>query len=337
MEEPAMHQISLLATKRSLLIQMSAALMGAATSLPKASVGQVPGRAITIIVPQTPGTGPDILARTIGAELQQKLGQPVIVENIPGASGNIGTEVAARSIADGHTLLMHTTPLVTNAGLFKSLRYDPLKSFTPIVEVAVGYFALFVHPSIPAMSTAEFIEYVRARPGQLNYGSPGYGTPHHLAMELFKHKTGVNLVHIPYKGSAGAVADLIGGHIAVMVLPLHVGWTLAKDQKIRALAVASSKRVSFVPELPTLAEQDIPGVDMDGWYGLFAPAGTPAAIIARFNSEVNEILRSPRIAETLAKQGLTIVGGTPDEFGILVARDLAFWLTTEREVGIAME
>jgi tripartite-type tricarboxylate transporter receptor subunit TctC len=332
-----MQRISLLATRRLLLIQMGAALIGVGALLPKESFGQVPGRTITIIVPQTPSTGPDILARTIGAELQQRLGQPVIVENIPGASGNIGTERAAHAIADGHTLLMHTTPFVTNAGLFKSLPYDPLKSFTPIVEVAVGYFALFVHPSIPVVSTAEFIEYVRERPGQLNYGSPGYGTPHHLAMELFKHKTGVNLVHIPYKGSAGAVADLIGGHIAVMVLPLHVGWALAKDQKIRALAVASSKRVSFVAELPTLAEQGIPGVDMDGWYGLFAPAGTPAESIARFNSEVNEILRSPHIADALAKQGLTIVGGSPDEFGILVARDLALWLAIERDVGIAME
>jgi tripartite-type tricarboxylate transporter receptor subunit TctC len=324
--------------KRSLLFLRAVAIMlAAAVILPRASFGQVPGGTITIIVPQTPGTGPDILARTIGAEFQQRLGQPVIVENVPGASGNIGTELAARATPDGHTLLMHTTPFVTNAGLFKTLPYDPLKSFMPVVDVAVGYFALFVHPSIPATSTAEFVDYARAHPGQINYGSPGYGTPHHLAMELFQHQTGVNLVHIPYKGSAGAVADLIGGHIAVMVLPLHVGWALAKEQKIRALAVASSKRVTLAPELPTLAEQGIPGVDMDGWYGLFAPGGTPPAIVARFNSEVNDILRAPRTADTLAKQGLTIVGGTPDEFGRLVAQHLALWLAIEKDLGIVME
>lgn len=324
-------------TRRWLLIQIGAALMGAIALLPNASFGQVPGRTITIVVPQTPGTGPDILARVIGWELQQRLAQPVVVENIPGASGNIGTGKAAHAPPDGNTLLMHTTPFVTNAGLFNKLPYDPLKSFIPIIEVAVGYFALFVHPSVPATSTAQFVEYVKARAGQINYGSPGYGTPHHLAMELFKRQTGAELVHIPYKGTAGAVADLVGGHIAAMVLPLHVGWELAKDKKLRALAVASGKRQSLAPDLPTLAEQGIRGVEVDGWYGLFAPAGTSPSIIARFNSETNDILRSPQIIDTLAKQGLTTVGGTPDQFRTLVATDLELWLATERDLGIVME
>jgi tripartite-type tricarboxylate transporter receptor subunit TctC len=336
MEELVMNRFNSLATRRSLLIRAGAALLAGATGM-RTSSGQVAGRAITIIVPQTPGTGPDILARTIGAELQERYMQPVIVQNVPGASGNIGTEVAARATADGNTLLMHTTPFVTNAGLFKRLPYDPMKSFAPIIEVAVGYFALFVHPSVPATSTAEFVEYVKAKPGQINYGSPGYGTPHHLAMELFKHQTGTDLVHIPYKGTAGAVTDLIGGHIATMVLPLHVGWALARDQKLRALALASGKRQSLAPDLPTLAEQGIRGVEVDGWYGLFAPAGTSPAVIARFNSEVNEILRLPRVTDTLNKQGLATVGGTPGQFGALVAEDLVLWLAAEKEFGIAAE
>src|SRR2546421_7665789 len=182
---------------------------------------QQAGRAITIVVPYTPGSGPDILARMIGDELQQRWGQPVVIDNKPGASGNIGTQLAARATPDGHTVMMTTNPFTNNVSLFKTLPYDPVKSFAPIVPVANGTMALAVHPSVPANSAAEFVAYLRAHPGELNYGSPGSGTPHHLAMELFKLVTKTDLKHIPYRGSARATPDLIGGprHAAVPALP----------------------------------------------------------------------------------------------------------------------
>jgi tripartite-type tricarboxylate transporter receptor subunit TctC len=292
---------------------------------------------ITIIVPFTPGTGIDILARTLGEELRKRWDRPVVVENRPGASGNIGTQAAARAAPDGNTLLMTVNTFVMNASLFKSLPYDPVKSFVPIVEVAIGGVALAVHPSVPAETTQAFVDYAKTRPGQINYGSPGPGTPQHLAMELFKLRAKIDLVHVPYRGSAGAVTDLIGGHISAMFLPIHTVLPLAKEKQVRILAAGGRERAAVAPDVSTLDEQGYSGFDVSLWYGLLAPAGTPAEIIARTNQAINEILQSPDVANTLAQQGLAAVGGPPDRLGQLIVQDLEKWASVARDAGLAQQ
>ena len=208
---------SIVAANQVLRTAVGALLLVAVSLLPAAA--QVAGRPITIIVPYSPGTGIDILARALGAELTRHWGQSVVVDNKPGASGNIGTQVAARAAPDGQTLLMIAKTFVTNGSLFKNVPYDPVKSFVPVIKLATGSIVLAVHPSVPADSVAAFIQYVKARPGEVNYGSPGFATPHHLAMELFKHATQTNLVHIPYKGTSGVMSDLVGNHVSAMFVP----------------------------------------------------------------------------------------------------------------------
>lgn len=302
-----------------------------------ATAQKLSDRPITIIVPYSPGTGPDILARTIGEELQQRWGQPVVIDNKPGASGNIGTQQASRAAPDGHTLLVISNPFTANVSLLKNVPYDPVKSFAPIMEVAVGALVLSLHPSVPATSTREFIDYAKARPGQVNFGSPGIGTPHHLAMELFKLTTKTDMKHIPYRGSAGATQDLIGGHVSAGFQAVHVILPMAQNDQVRLLATASKQRVAIAPDLPTLHEQGLAGFEVDLWYGMLAPAGTPSEILGRYNTTINEILRAPPVVEKLAKQGLTIIGGSPDRFAEFIARDIVKWQQVVKEAGIGDE
>ncbi len=302
-----------------------------------AAVAQQPGQAITIIVPYTPGTGPDTLARLLGEEIQVRWHQPVVVENKPGASGNIGTQVAARAPADGSTLLLAASPFTQNVSLFKSVPYDPVADFAPIVHLTDAFMALAVHPSLPVTSAQGFVAHLKAHPGQVDYASPGRGTVHHLAMELFKLATGTDVKHVPYRGSAPAVQDLVGGHIGCMFLPVHIGLPLAKDNQIRLLAVANNERVSVAADVPTLTEQGIRGVDIDFWLGMLAPAATPVATVERYNSVLNDILRTPRIADTLRVQGFVAVGGNARDFAELIAKDLAKWRKVVREAGISPE
>jgi tripartite-type tricarboxylate transporter receptor subunit TctC len=308
-----------------------------AAAIPLSAAAQQPGRAITIIVPYTPGTGPDILARIIGEQIQQRWNQPVVIENKPGASGNIGTQIVARAAPDGHTLLMTSNPFTANISLLKDVPYDPIKSFVPIIEPAVGVLALAVHPSLPANTMQEFIDYARARPDQIDYGSPGVGTPHHLAMELFKLTAHVDTRHIPYRGSAGAMSDLLGGHVKAGFVAVHVALPLVQNNQMRLLGVASLQRAKVAAELPTLDEQGLKGFEVNLWYGFLAPAGTPREIVTRYNTVVNEILREPKIAETLAKQGLTTVGGTPEQFTQFIAADVAKWQKVVKDAGISAE
>jgi len=299
-------------------------------------VAQVPGRAITIIVPYSPASGPDILARTIGDELQLRWQQPVVIDNKPGASGNIGTQAVARARPDGHTVIMVSNPFTANTSVFKNVPYDPVKSFTPILQVATGSLVLALHPSVPAHSTKEFIEYVQARPGQLNYGSPGVGVPHHLAMELFKLVAKLDMKHVPYRGSAGATQDLLGGHVSAAFQAIHVALPLMQSNQLRLLAIASKERTQIAPELPTLAEAGLP-VEVDLWYAMLAPTGTPSDIIARYNKEVNEIIAAPQIREKFAKQGLTVIGGTPEQLGEFIVKDIRKWQQVVKEAGITAE
>jgi tripartite-type tricarboxylate transporter receptor subunit TctC len=308
-----------------------------ASALSPASA-QTPGRTITIVVPFTAGSNTvDIIARILAEEMKQRLGQPVIIDNKPGASGNIGAQAVATAAPDGHTLLMSGSPLTQNAGLFKNLPYDPIKSFSPIIYTSDVNIALVVHPSIPVTSAQEFVAYLKARPGQLNYSSPGHGTPHHLTMELFKLATGTSLQHVPARGSAPAVQDLVGGHVGAMFLPVSVALPLAQSNQIKLLAVASPSRLKFAPDVPTLAEQGIKGVEVVIWYGMLGPAGMPAETVQRYNTLVNEILRSPEVAEKMTRQGIVTVGGTVDEITKFVAADAAKWLKTVKDAGIVPE
>jgi tripartite-type tricarboxylate transporter receptor subunit TctC len=313
-----------------------AVLLGAGM-LPGQTAAQEPGRPITLIVGTSPSTGPDIVARTVAAELQKKFDQPVIVENRSGASGTIATQLVARAAPDGNTILVIVDPPFTaNVSLLKNVPYDPLKTFVPIIEGAVGIPALAVHASVPVNSTAEFVAYAKERPGQINYGSPGIGTTHHLSMELFKLTAQVKLTHIPFRDSAGAISNMVGGHVSAMFLPAHVALPLPKD-KIRLLGIASRQRVAAAPDLPTLAEQGFADFDADNRYGFLAPAATPPQIIARYNTAINEILRLPEVVDRLASQGLTAVGGTPERFRENLTKDLAKWQKVVKEGGLSPE
>src|SRR5688500_15097023 len=213
-----------------------------------------PTKPVRLIVPFSPGTGIDILARTLGQRLTERWKVSVVVDNRPGASGNIGTEAVAKAAPDGHTLLTTASTIVLNRSLFKSVPYDPVKDFAPIMPLAVGSLALVTHPSLPVKSVRDLASFAKARPGEINYASPGNGTPHHLAMELFKQRTGISLVHIPYKGTAGAVTDVLAGQVSVMFLPIHVALPHAQAGKLRVLAAGGTQRAAATPGVPTLAE-----------------------------------------------------------------------------------
>ena len=294
-----------------------------------------PSQPLRIIVPFTPGTGIDILARTLGQRIGDDWKSPVVVENRPGASGNIGTDAVAKAPPDGYTLLMTANTIVLNRSLFKSIPYDPVKDFTPIAPLAIGRLALVTHPSVNAKTMSEFVALAKAKPGTLNYGSPGNGTPHHLAMELFKSTTGTQLVHVPYKGTAGAVQDLLSGQIQVMFLPVHVALSQVQAGKLDMLAAGGAERASATPQVPSLAEAiGVREIDTDIWYGLYAPARTPPAIVAKLNAKVNEVLKDRQVAEVLGKQGLQPTGGTAAALDTLTRTDLERWSKVVRDARI---
>ena len=297
---------------------------------------QYPNRPIKLVVPFTPGTGIDILARTWGQKLQERLKTPVVVENRPGASGNIGTEAVAKAPADGYTLLFTATTLVQSAVLFKSVPYDP-KAMTPIGLAAIGNLSLVAHPSVPARSVAELVALAKAQPGKLNYASPGNATPHHLAMELLKLHFGLQMVHVPYKGTAGAVSDLLGGQIQLMFLPVHVALPQVQAGKLNMLASGGAQRSPVTPEVPSLAEAGVKDIDVDIWYALLGPAGLPRDIVQTLNGELAAILRDPETRAGLLKQGLSPTTGTPAELAKLIETDLERWGRVVREARISAD
>jgi tripartite-type tricarboxylate transporter receptor subunit TctC len=292
---------------------------------------------IRLNVPFSAGTGPDLLARILGEELRQRWNQSVIVENKPGASGNIGTQAAARAAPDGQTLLVTVNTFVMNASLYRSIPYDPETSFVPIAEIATGVLALVVHPSLNVGSFAELIALARSKPGDINYASPGRGTPQHLAMELLKLTAQINLTHVPYAGSAGAVKDLAGGHVSAMFLPIHTALPLAEAGQIRILAVGSQARAPQAAQVPTLAELGVTDFDVDLWYAVLAPAGTPKDVVDRYNAVLNEILAQPNVRAVLDRQGLIARGGPPERLAELIARDRLRWAKVVKEADIASE
>src|SRR5215475_8854738 len=245
-----------------------------------------PDQSIRLVVPFTPAGGPDMIARFVAERLAPRLGQPVVVENLPGASGNIGSQVVARAKPDGNTILSSVNSLVMNASLFRNLPYDPVTDFAPITLTAWGSLVLVANPAQKPATLAEFVAAAKAAPKTINYGSPGVGTPHHLAMALVETAAGIELVHVPYKGTAGALQDLLGGQIGYMFLPVHVALTYIKAGKLKAIAAGSPKRVALLPDVPTLTELGLKNADVDMWYGLFAPKATPARTTPATNKAV---------------------------------------------------
>ena len=305
------------------LIGVLAALAAIASN---ASFAQYPTRPITLVVPFTPGTGIDILARSLGPRLGERWGQGVAVENKAGASSVIGTDFVARANPDGYTLLVTATSFTITPALNRKLPYDVEKSFAPVSQLASGISALLVSTQTPASNVAELVALARSKPGALNYGSPGIGTGPHLAMELFKLEAGVDMAHIPYKGSAGSFVDLVGGRLNAMFQPIHASLPYLQQGKVRMLAILAPERSSVVPNVPTMKEAGYPNVQLENWYGLFAPAATPRDVVTRLNGEINTQLATPAMKEELAKQGLNPAGGPPSQLAELVRSELGRWM-----------
>ena len=303
----------------------AALVLAALAAGPVLAQQDYPRRAITIIAPFSPGTGIDILARTCGQRLSERWGVAVVVDNRPGASGNIGTELAARAAGDGYTLMMTATTFALNPALSKKSSYDPLKSFTPVSLVATGVLSFAISANTPAANIGQFVALAKSNPGKLNYASSGNGTPQHLTMELFKLTTGTDITHVPYKGAAEATKDLAGGYVDAMILPVHTVAPLVHAGKVRLLAVLSDEPSSVFPNVPTLKDAGYPEVESTVWYGLMAPASTPADIVRKLNAEISAILALTDVKEILAKQGLSPAGGKPERLSRLVGTELERW------------
>jgi tripartite-type tricarboxylate transporter receptor subunit TctC len=297
-----------------------------------------PTKPIRLVVPFPAGGTTDILARAAAQKLTEAWGQTVIVDNRPGAGGNIGSELVAKSAPDGYTLEMGTVGThAINASLYAKMPYDHVKDFVPVILVAGVPNVLVVHPSVPVHSVAELIAYAKANPGKLNFASSGSGTSIHLSGELFKVMAGVQMTHVPYKGSAPAVQDLLGGQVQLMFDNLPSSLPHIKAGKLRALAVTSATRASALPDVPTVAEAGLPGFEASSWFGVLAPAGTPPAIVAKLNAEIAKWLATPEAKEKLSAQGANIAGGTPEDFAKHIAGETTKWARVVKESGAKVD
>jgi tripartite-type tricarboxylate transporter receptor subunit TctC len=296
-----------------------------------------PNRAVRMVVPSSAGGGADIIARVIAPKLGERIGQQVVVDNRPGAGTLIGGEIVAKAPPDGYTLLLGVSTLATNPVIYKKMPYDALRDFTPVTQLASLPNILVVHPSVPVKSARELIAFARAHPAQMSYGSPGMGTNPHLAMELFCNMAKITMVHVPYKGSAPAIIDIVAGHITVMAATALTGIPHVRSGRLRALAVTSAKRTAAAPEVPTLAEAALPGYDAVQWYGVLAPAQTPPDIVGRINAEIVRILQLNDVKERLHGDGADPVGSTPDEFTRFIRDETTKWSKVARDAGIKSE
>jgi len=319
-----------------ILLRSALALALAVVSL--GAIAQAyPSRPIRVVVPFTPGTGMDIIARNVGPRLSERLGQPVVIDNRPGASGNLGAELVARAAPDGHTVMVSGNPLITSPHLYRNVPYKPLTDFAPISLAAWGTLMLVTHPSTKINSVSDLIAQAKSAPGKITYGSPGIGTPHHMSMELFKDLTGTNLLHVPYKGSAGAVTDTLSGQLSVMFMPIHVGMQFVKAGRLKALAVGSAKRHPTAPDLPTLQEVGVKGAEVDMWYAFLAPKGTPQPVVTRLDKELVTILAQPELKTNFSSQGMDAASSTPAELIALMRREDSRWAAVIKKNNISAE
>ena len=314
-----------------------ASLLAVASTL--AGAQAFPSRPVTLVVPFTTGTGIDILARAIGPRLSERWKQPVVVENKPGASGNIGTDYVAKAAGDGHTLMVTVNTYTITPSLFKNVPYDAEKDLAPVSKIALATYTFAVNPTVfPANNLQEAIALIRANPGKYNFASPGNGTPHHVGMELIKLRLGLNATHIPYKGFAGAMTDLVGGQVHMMFTLIHSSIPHVRSGRIRALAVTGAQRSPQYPEAPTFREQGIDFMDdVDAWYAVMAPGRTPPELVARLNADVNAVMALPEVRDHLMKQGMIPVTSSPAELAALIKTDLARWAKVIQDAKITLD
>jgi tripartite-type tricarboxylate transporter receptor subunit TctC len=277
-----------------------------------------PSQPIKIIVPFTPGTGMDTIARVVGPRLSERLGQSVVVQNQPGASGNIGADAVAKSNPDGYTILMGANTMLMASQMYKNVNFDPVKDFAPVSMAAYGSLMLVANPKTGIKSLADLIKEAQAKPGAISFGSPGVGTPHHMAMELFKLESNTFMLHVPYRGTAGYTQDLLGGELNVGFLPVHIAQGFVKSGRLNALAVGSPKRHPVAPDVPTFDEVGVKRIDVDLWYAFFLPSKTPAAVVNRLNTEMAAILRQADVKDILGKAGMDASASSPAELSATV-------------------
>lgn len=317
---------------------VSAAAIVASTIVNAQGTGTYPQRPVKIIVPYTPGGSNDVIARLLGQKLQEIWNQPVIVENKPGAAGNIGSLEVARSAADGYTLLLTNINIVSmNPALIERMPFDPQKDFAPISLLGTTSLALVVHPSVPAQTTQELIAFARSQPGKLSYASSGNGSPQHMSAEMLKAMTKTSMLHIPYRGAAPAVADLLSGQVQVTVGVVNQLLPHIRAGKVKALGVTSRKRLASLPDVPTLDESGVPGYESEIWLGLSAPAGTPSGVVDFINSSVRRVMTQPEVITRLNAQGIEILVGSPEQMKQRGLDDLKRWGDIIRIAGIRAE
>jgi len=290
---------------------------------PQAVAQNYPSGPLRIVVPFVPGGGTDILSRIIAQRLNEAWGQPVVVDNRPGAGGTLGTALVAKAAGDGHTILVTPAGYAAHGSLYKSLPFNPERDLAPVSRLASGPLVLIVHPSLPANSVKGLIALAKKHPGEINFGSAGSGTLPHLSAELFNSTSGIRMVHIPYKGAGAAVTDVLAGRVPVYFMNILQCLPLIKAGKLRALGVTTPERTPIAPEIPAIAEAGLTGYDMTNWYGMLVPAKTPREVIARLNAEVARILRLPELRGRLADDGMTVVASTPEEFSGFLTREIA--------------
>ena len=316
---------------------MAGIALAAAALCGSAQAQSYPTKPVTIVVPFAPGGATDIMARQLAERLHKRLGQPVIVENKPGAGTMIASEYVAKAAPDGHTVLLAASSLGFAPSLYSQVRYDTVKDFTPISLVASVVHVLEVHPSVPAKNVTELIAWIKANPAKANYGSVGAGTSTHLESELFNTMAGVKMTHVPYKGSAPALMDLVGGNLQVMFDAWASSGPFVKEGKARLLAVTTAQRSKILPDVPTVAESGLPGYEAMPWLGFVAPAATPAAAVKRFHAELMEVLKDPEVQAKFNSLGLDIIGNTPQEFGEFIKKDIVKWAKVIKDSGAKVD
>ncbi|HVL56854.1 MAG TPA: tripartite tricarboxylate transporter substrate binding protein [Burkholderiaceae bacterium] len=312
-------------------------LLAALAAAPALAQTTFPARPVKLVVAFPPGGSTDVTARLIAPKLAEKWGQPVVVENRPGAAANIGTAYVARSPADGHTMLLATTAIAISASVYDKLGYDAQKDLAPVTFVSAIPNILVVHPSVPATTVQEFVGYAKANPGKLNFAAPGAASGQRMAFELIKQLTGTDVVVIAYKGGAPALQAVLSGEVHAMIVNVVEAVPHVQAGKLRALATTTAKRAAMLPQVPTLAETVAPAIDVSVWQGLMVPAGTPADVIRRINADVRDVLGDPEIRERLTAMGMDVRPGSPDEFGRFVRDEIATWAGVAKQADIKPE
>ncbi len=323
-------------SRRTLLAGLAAA--GATTVVPWARAQAYPDQVIKWVVPYPAGGGTDVIARTLSEAMREPLGQSIVIDNRPGASTNIGADLVARSKPDGYTIMSaDNAVLAFNEFLFRKLPFNPQKDFSYIGAIGRFPLALVVNPDFPAKDFKEFLAYAKANPGKLNYASPGNGSPHHLAMEMFKNRTGTFITHIPYRGAAPAMADVMGGQVGCMFLDLASGLSIMQGNKVRVLAIGSAQRSKLLPNVPTLAEVGVPNTEVFAFQGVLGPAGLPAPVVARLNSELNKSFTTPAVQKRFTDFGMEPLPGTPEQFAALSRAEANRWGPIIKAQGIKLD